>query len=617
MAQEVDETSGFGEIMGFVNLSEKTISVKLVYYGVGMGGKTTSLKVVHGLMCPRDEVKLVSINTEQDSTLLFDFLPIDLGSVEGFKIRVQGFTVPGQDKYVTMRRYVLSGADAVVLVVDTQDGRIEENLQSIEDLKRNLAANGLDWKTIPLVIQYNKRDLDNVIPREKLDELFRFREVPVFETIATAGDGVFDAFIESVGLMVEEKVRSYGLGRGTVEPSEVAVEAQRLLRDLPEQVKDDDGARVGSFGPEGLLNLTVPDAAPASEMPQDAFEHSLEKVELNEDEQAATMAILNETDLDLDPSPSTDQKEGDNADGFELHQVDEGELFLADGAATPVLDAAEAASEAAGDASELLGQAISSNLEMAELYSELAEYKALLEKKNRELVEVIQVITHDLKRPLTVFKTVTGLLQGGHLGDLNDRQGDAVKNASDSVHYMEELLLDILDASRLDYDGIRLEFENTDMTLLIGGIIRRLRFQLQGRDIRIRVEPLPQIVCDESAMTKVFMNLVGNAINYMDPAKEEGRIEIQAVDHGDVWSFIIEDNGLGIPPDSLETIWKKFERGTNTTQVSGTGLGLYIVKQFVLGHGGKIAVESTVGEGTCFTFTLPKEPVLAKHEPAI
>ena len=166
--------------MGFINLAEKTVNAKLVYYGVGLGGKTTSLKSVHGIMCPKDEVKLVSINTEQDSTLLFDFLPIDLGQVEGFKIRVRGFTVPGQAQYVVMRKYVLSGADAVVMVFDTQKDRIEENLEAIEDLKMNLAVNGLDWQTIPLVIQYNKRDLPDVLPEEELDKLFRFREVPVY-----------------------------------------------------------------------------------------------------------------------------------------------------------------------------------------------------------------------------------------------------------------------------------------------------------------------------------------------------------------------------------------------------------------------------------------------------
>ena len=105
--------------MGFINVAERTINAKLVYYGVGVGGKTTSLQQVHGIFCPRNEVQLVSINTEEDSTLLFDFLPINLGSVGGFKVRIQGFTVPGQPKYKQMRKYVLKGADAVVFVVDS------------------------------------------------------------------------------------------------------------------------------------------------------------------------------------------------------------------------------------------------------------------------------------------------------------------------------------------------------------------------------------------------------------------------------------------------------------------------------------------------------------------
>ncbi|MFQ5503804.1 MAG: ATP/GTP-binding protein, partial [Planctomycetota bacterium] len=244
--------------MGFINLAEKTVNAKLVYYGVGLGGKTTSLKVVHGLMCPRDEVKLVSINTEQDSTLLFDFLPIDLGQVEGFKIRVRGFTVPGQIQYVAMRKYVLSGADAVVLVVDSQRSKIEDNLQSIEDLKTNLVANGLDWQSIPLVIQYNKRDLPDVVPEDELDKHFLFREARCFQTIATEGKGVFETFMEAVSMMVEEKVGHYGLGKGSVTPKDVASEArQRLAGFLPG--KEDAGARSGSAVEEsGLVSLTVP-----------------------------------------------------------------------------------------------------------------------------------------------------------------------------------------------------------------------------------------------------------------------------------------------------------------------------------------------------------------------
>ncbi|MGA0871193.1 MAG: GTP-binding protein, partial [Planctomycetota bacterium] len=192
--------------MGFINLADKTISAKLVYYGCGMGGKTTSLQAVHEIMCPRNEVQLVSIKTEEDATLLFDFLPIDLGEVEGFKVRIQGFTVPGQPKYRRMRKYVLSGADAVVFVVDSETSRLEENLQSLESLKENLALNGLDPESIPIVLQYNKRDLEDVLSESELDRHFKFRsDLQAFPSVATEGRGVFETFVHAAGLLVDAK----------------------------------------------------------------------------------------------------------------------------------------------------------------------------------------------------------------------------------------------------------------------------------------------------------------------------------------------------------------------------------------------------------------------------
>jgi signal recognition particle receptor subunit beta len=291
--------------MGFVNLAEKTISAKLVYYGVGLGGKTTSLKVVHGLLCPRDEVKLVSINTEQDATLLFDFLPIDLGQVEGFKIRVQGFTVPGQDKYVQMRRYVLQGADAVVLVIDSQRSRVEENLRSIEDLRRNLQANGIDFDQLPLVVQYNKRDLDDLVPDQELDQLFNPRSAPSFSSIATQGEGVLEAFLESVGLMVEQKVRQYGLGRGQVEPREVADEAKERILAITDELAD--GARRAGRDPDsdpgGLLQLNV---RPTEEEQRESLQReSAEREPLASGEEPLT-------DFDVDAElPGLEELEGD------------------------------------------------------------------------------------------------------------------------------------------------------------------------------------------------------------------------------------------------------------------------------------------------------------------
>ena len=211
--------------MGFINVAERTINAKLVYYGVGVGGKTTSLQQVHGIFCPRNEVQLVSISTEEDSTLMFDFLPINLGNVGGFKIRIQGYTVPGQPKYRQMRKLVLQGADAVVLVVDSQRSRLEENCESLRSMRESLRGNSGTSEDIPIVVQYNKRDLDDILSESELDRRFLFRDdIQAFPTVATEGQGVFEAFVQAAGLLIESKVELYGLGDDSL-AKEVAAEA--------------------------------------------------------------------------------------------------------------------------------------------------------------------------------------------------------------------------------------------------------------------------------------------------------------------------------------------------------------------------------------------------------
>ncbi|MEE9127152.1 MAG: ADP-ribosylation factor-like protein, partial [Planctomycetota bacterium] len=242
--------------MGFINLAEKTIHAKLVYYGIGMGGKTTSLKAVHSVLCPSNEVKLVSINTDEDATLLFDFLPINLGLVEGFQIMIQGFTVPGQPKYKLMRKYVLQGADVVVLVVDSQTSRLEENIQALKGLHDNLRMNGLPVDTIPIVMQYNKRDLDDILAEDELDKHFLYREdVCAFPSVAIENQGVFETFVHAAGMLVEAKVNLYGLGRGEVDAKVVAEAARTRLWEIYDQVRE------GEHTAGDILAVDVPEIA--------------------------------------------------------------------------------------------------------------------------------------------------------------------------------------------------------------------------------------------------------------------------------------------------------------------------------------------------------------------
>ncbi len=178
--------------MSLVNYSTREITCKIVYYGPGRSGKTTNLQYVHSQVPDDRKGRMVSLATETDRTLFFDFLPLELGTISGFRTRFQLYTVPGQVYYDATRKLVLQGADGVVFVADSQRMQQDENLESFRNLQANLLEQGTDPRTIPLVLQYNKRDLPDVLSAEEMDDLLNYRDLPRFEARALAGAGVFD-----------------------------------------------------------------------------------------------------------------------------------------------------------------------------------------------------------------------------------------------------------------------------------------------------------------------------------------------------------------------------------------------------------------------------------------
>jgi hypothetical protein len=178
--------------MSLINYASREINCKIVYYGPGLGGKTTNIKYVYKQIDPSARGKLVSLATEADRTLFFDFLPLDLGQVQGFKTRFHLYTVPGQVHYDASRRLILKGADGVVFVADAQQERLEQNIESLENLRVNLISQNLDPETIPFVMQYNKMDLANIMTSEELEQQLNPKGYLSFEAIAVEGIGVFD-----------------------------------------------------------------------------------------------------------------------------------------------------------------------------------------------------------------------------------------------------------------------------------------------------------------------------------------------------------------------------------------------------------------------------------------
>jgi signal recognition particle receptor subunit beta len=180
--------------MSLVNYQTREITCKVVYYGPGRSGKTTNLHTIFGAVPDDRKGKMLSIATHTERTLFFDFLPLDLGTISGFTIRLQLYTVPGQSYYKTTRKLVLQGADGVVFVADSQARQLQENIESFQDLHENLADHGVDPRAVPLVIQYNKQDLPQelILSTAVLSQEINFRGVPEFPADALHGSGVFD-----------------------------------------------------------------------------------------------------------------------------------------------------------------------------------------------------------------------------------------------------------------------------------------------------------------------------------------------------------------------------------------------------------------------------------------
>jgi len=196
--------------MTFINYASREINCKIVYYGPGLCGKTTNLQYIYDKTNPQAKGKLISLATETDRTLFFDFLPLELGTVRGFKTRFHLYTVPGQVFYDASRKLILKGVDGVIFVADSQVERMDANVEAIENLQVNLKSQGYDLTTIPYVLQLNKRDLPNVAPAEEMRQLLMRKKPlePVFEAVAAKGTGVFETLKGVAKLVLSELTKA-------------------------------------------------------------------------------------------------------------------------------------------------------------------------------------------------------------------------------------------------------------------------------------------------------------------------------------------------------------------------------------------------------------------------
>jgi signal recognition particle receptor subunit beta len=253
--------------MVLFNYSTKELTAKVVYYGPGLCGKTTNLQWVHEKLPIKNKGKMLSLATETDRTLFFDFLPIEIGTIRGMKTRIQLYTVPGQVFYNATRRMVLKGADAVCFVCDSQEAMLDANLESYENMRQNLEANEIDPDEIPVVLQYNKRDLPNALPIEILNERMNPHNYPFYEAIAVKGIGVEDTLKAVTKLVFKSLSVKYGDGAPAPSPPGRAPGPPRSLPPVPRGATPGPPLAVSTDDLLGELDLGGPEPEPEEAAP--------------------------------------------------------------------------------------------------------------------------------------------------------------------------------------------------------------------------------------------------------------------------------------------------------------------------------------------------------------
>ena len=216
--------------MAYINYAARQISVKIVYYGPGLSGKTTNLRVIHDKTPPGCRGDMASIATETDRTLFFDFLPLDLGKIKGLETTFQLFTVPGQVYYNATRKLVLRGADGVVFVADSCADKLVNNLESFQNLEDNLTECDIRHGSIPIIIQYNKRDLPDALSVETLNRQINKYDLPYSESIACTGDGVFETLKQISKMVMDHLNKKYSNDSGQEQEMQAQIDVQALIQ---------------------------------------------------------------------------------------------------------------------------------------------------------------------------------------------------------------------------------------------------------------------------------------------------------------------------------------------------------------------------------------------------
>lgn len=391
--------------MVLFNYSTREITAKIVYYGPGLCGKTTNLQLIHSKMDTGKRGKLLSLATDTDRTLFFDFLPLDLGTVGGFRLRYQLYTVPGQVHYNATRRMVLKGVDAVVFVADSQIAMMENNCDSFKNLAENLVENGYEVADVPIVLQANKRDLPNIASPAEIQKAIGGEQYEIFEAVANRGEGVFETLKAIVKL---------GTAKLKEEFNEEGIEAEKVEEIAPAP------APATAYEPQPLVSDDLPLAdspeeaesaasgfSPGGEAPSDSGEATTDVTDLEHDE----WQVLEEEEA----SPKEKPPLKDQEKVVEELDLDDLEEFVEDGD-----DGDDGGETASGPAAK------ADSTDLGSLVEELSREVRLLKEENREIRGMLEGIFVASGKQIDILRAMREGLSGGEggsppAGDQTDR----------------------------------------------------------------------------------------------------------------------------------------------------------------------------------------------------
>lgn len=627
------------------NTKDNEILVKIVFYGPGLSGKTTNLQKLHEMMDPSQKTDLFSVNTMEDRTLFFDLLPVDLGYVYGNSIKLQIYTVPGQVHYDSTRRIVLSGADGVIFIADSDKNKLHENVQSINNLYHNLQANRLNIKEVPLVMQYNKRDLPDALPVEVLNQKLNFRQVPHFGAVAIKGDGVLDTFVEAVKLTVRYIFEKYQLSKnfknieGVIQKLEESIreksaEAKRNAEaQAPADVDQTFSPRVGRGGKTVLKythSIEEDDRSGQDKLLQKALTSNMETARLYSELKASQTALMKKNE---ELSILYKQLEKSNNDNLKIRRFLESLVNFAGEAIVTFNDlwviqnwnqAAEEMFKYKRD--EILNQNINilfPQTQLADLNKVLSfvvsgkvvkGFETKLQDKEGKSVAV-NVTFSPIKNKNETIIAFTAIIRDLSLLN-NVRQKLFQLQRFESVAHILPTFLDGLekqaDPARIQSGASLIRSLLSDSAdegeINLNELIQEVlslaapMVQSQGVQVVTQLNPnLPRFHCSSRALAHALFNLVLNAL---DALRGVSAAKLTIGTHFVDTELILQiiDNGRGASAMDMDKFFSAMEQGGD----DGTSiLRINATREQVKDFSGVVRVDSAPGKGTKVTIRLP------------